>query len=60
MNVAYCVRIFCWIFLVFFFRAMKLAYFVSETYWGLTNVGEMYKGNSCAVQRVSVGNLVTL
>ena len=55
MNVAYSV----WM-IFFFFKAMKLAYFISEAHWGLTNAAEMCRGNSHAVQSASMGNLVTL
>lgn len=55
MNIAYSVR------RSFFFpRAVKLSNFICEIHWGLTNAGEMYKGNSRTVQRASMGNLVTI
>lgn len=44
----------------FFPRAVKLSYFISEIHWGLTNAGEMYKGNNHTVQSTSLGNLVTI
>lgn len=40
-------------FFFFFPRAVKLSYFISEIHWGLTNAGEMYKGNNHTVQSAS-------
>lgn len=48
MTLAYSVRM-----IFFFFRAMGLAYLISEIHWGLTSAGEMYKGNSYTVQSAS-------
>lgn len=53
MNVAYFVR-------MIFFRAVKLAYFISEIHWGLTNGSETYKGNGHTVQSTSLGNIFTV
>lgn len=41
-------------------RAVKLTHFIREIHWGLTNAGEVYKGNSHTVQSASMGNLVTI
>lgn len=56
LNVAYSAR------MIFFFfpRAVKLSYFISEIHWGLTNAGEIYKGNNHTAQSASLGNLVTI